>query len=71
MAASQLIEKCCKHHVDARTKSIRLEISITSARGIELTEKERDCLYACNGYNFQCPEYIEYKEVLLCVLSKI
>ena len=71
MAASQLLEKCCKHHIDARTKSTRLDISITSVQFPQLTSEEHNCLYACNGYYFECPGYIEYKEVKLCALLKI
>jgi hypothetical protein len=64
MAASQLLEKCCKHHIDARLKSYAVEISFSIVTSRELTSEERDCLYACNGYYFQCPRYMSTKEVM-------
>jgi hypothetical protein len=67
MTSSRLIDKCCKNHINAQTKSISLEITMNSAISSKLTSDEHDCLYKCNGYNLRCPNYNSYKEVTICV----
>jgi len=67
MAATQLLERCCKRHIDADLKARRLEVTFQNIISFGLTNEERDCLYICDGYNCQCSGYYQYKEVKICV----
>ena len=64
MAATQLIERCCRRHIDADLKSRTLEVTFANIISYNLNNEERDCLYRCDGYNYQCSNYIQYKEDL-------
>lgn len=75
MADMRSFEECCKRHFDADLKSRRLEVTFQNVLYFELTNEEYDCLYACNGYNHECPRYHnqyeyhnQYKEVEICAL---
>jgi hypothetical protein len=55
------IGDCCEAHMKARMDSTRFEVNGSRVFHPNLTDNERTCLYACNGFKFECPYYSPYK----------
>lgn len=49
----------CEEHL--RIRSLPLEVKVIEGKHylhyVQLTPRERDCLYSCNGFNYKCPRY--------------
>lgn len=35
----------------------REQAEMKSKKGVPLSEKDKECLYSCNGYDFRCYDY--------------